>query len=651
MVYFVTAEQDKGTTLIVPSTSVTLDTSNISRGNNKGMCSQQCSEQYLSYCTGYKYPLEENLELSILCHNENLQGRDRQVTQYIDSANNGQWNNMTAVFQDLLAVISPSNETFPEQYFSPTTSILNVLNGHKMSPMCNASYTPLKELVCSWLYVSPCHPDFRVCPDSCNSLIDECFPSFSRGSESRTVVDFICHALTRNAEDNCYLPEDVYREEGLSRRKEKDKDALTITIISASVGSTVLLFVIVVVFALRHFLYSNGYVSSDISIKMNLIGAREIRDRAREIIRNKTDIFPQVGSSERSLADRSICSLNSTSFKKRSNNLSVYNKSSNKKPYDSQQSLDQFDNYSLNSSASTFYCQTNQSVSTIGEILPPEAITFEGILSSRWKSTEDEVIALVSWIDGIGNKRKGVIKCYTDKKRKLMEDELNVISHLNHDNVCEYFWRSMGNRPHIRGMSPQIQSLMSVRNNYFCTEYYNFGSLKDFLIANGHFLKDTAAQSFLKDIACGMTYLHELEVFHRDLKTANILVGNKPAGGIKSGSSYPFRLVISDFGHSQEKDRQDCFVRDGSGGTSQYTAPEVLLSDGSERIDLYKADVYSMALVLWEIISYICCKHNENTSTARLDVHVRQVILQLFYRILILYSFPVTKPTKFILRF
>ena len=57
----------------------------------------------------------------------------------------------------------------------------------------------------------------------------------------------------------------------------------------------------------------------------------------------------------------------------------------------------------------------------------------------------------------------------------------------------------------------------------------------------------------------------------------------------------------------------NCFLfpRDGSGGTSQYTAPEVLLSTGHDKINLYKADVYSMALVSWELLSYVCCKNNE----------------------------------------
>jgi len=111
-----------------------------------------------------------------------------------------------------------------------------------------------------------------------------------------------------------------------------------------------------------------------------------------------------------------------------------------------------------------------------------------------------------------------------------------------------------------------------------------------------------------------MTYLHDLEVFHRDLKTANILVGNKT----NKSSVYQLRLVISDFGLSQERHRQDCYIKDGSGGTSQYTAPEVLLSCGQHQIDLYKADVFAMSLVFWEILSYVGCENNEvqKSSTA-----------------------------------
>ena len=42
------------------------------------------------------------------------------------------------------------------------------------------------------------------------------------------------------------------------------------------------------------------------------------------------------------------------------------------------------------------------------------ALCVQGVLSSRWKSSEDEVIALVSWIDGIGNKKKGYLSVLSD---------------------------------------------------------------------------------------------------------------------------------------------------------------------------------------------------------------------------------------------
>lgn len=570
-------------------------------------CSQQCSEQDLSYCTGYSSPIDEYLELSISCNTRNLAGRDRHVTNYISKAIDGHWQETTVIFQQLLMRLSPESEMFPDLYFAPETALLSVLEGHKMSNTCSADYYPLKEMLCSWMYVSPCHDHFKICRESCTDLMKECFQSAMRDYQTRDVLEFVCGVLSQNNTD-CFMPKHVYREDYNSRR-DADKGGGYKTILSASAGAAVILVTVVFLLAaVRYYLRNQGFISDDV-MKFEMLDP--VCDRARKLL-GKTDLFPQLRAANPSLGDRHLA-LKKRAALRQEQHLLEHNSNTNTNvattAFRSETSLDQLDAHSMNSSASTFYCQTDNSVSTIGEVLPPETVYFEGVLSSRWKSSEDEVIALVSWIDGIGNKKKGVIKCYTDKRRKQMEDELNVISLLSHDNVCEYLWRSMGNRPHVRGMSPHLQSVMSVRNNYFCTEYYTFGSLKDFLNSKGHFLKDTVAQSFFRDIVSGMSYLHDLEVFHRDLKTANILVGSrfntKPGG-------CPFRLVVSDFGHSQEKHRQDCFVRDGSGGTSQYTAPEVLLSTGSDKINLYKADVYSMALVSWELLSYVCCKSNEH---------------------------------------
>ena len=52
---------------------------------------------------------------------------------------------------------------FPDLYFAPETALLSVLEGHKMFNTCSADYYPLKEMLCSWMYVSPCHDHFKIC--------------------------------------------------------------------------------------------------------------------------------------------------------------------------------------------------------------------------------------------------------------------------------------------------------------------------------------------------------------------------------------------------------------------------------------------------------------------------------------------------------
>ena len=86
-------------------------------------------------------------------------------------------------------------------------------------------------------------------------------------------------------------------------------------------------------------------------------------------------------------------------------------------------------------------------------------------------------------------------------------------------------------------------------------------------------------------IASGMEYLHKNRIIHRDLKTLNILLdGNGNA-------------CIADFGLSSTF--KDDNSMNETVGTPHYTAPEVLIHThyGS------KVDVYSYAIVLWEMLT------------------------------------------------
>eukprot|EP00116_Pleurobrachia_bachei_P012012 sb/3472274/ len=128
---------------------------------------------------GFGYPMIEE-GMTISCNTKDQQSRDRNFRSYIDSAIAGRWTNLTVVFQELLTRVSPSKESFPLEYFGPDAALLSVLEGHRMSNSCNVEYLPLKELVCSWMYVSPCDPEFKICQVTCSCV---CF-SYSAGYKS-----------------------------------------------------------------------------------------------------------------------------------------------------------------------------------------------------------------------------------------------------------------------------------------------------------------------------------------------------------------------------------------------------------------------------------------------------------------------------------
>eukprot|EP01090_Pellita_catalonica_P018148 TRINITY_DN5740_c0_g1_i1.p1 TRINITY_DN5740_c0_g1~~TRINITY_DN5740_c0_g1_i1.p1 ORF type:complete len:304 (-),score=36.06 TRINITY_DN5740_c0_g1_i1:36-947(-) len=136
-------------------------------------------------------------------------------------------------------------------------------------------------------------------------------------------------------------------------------------------------------------------------------------------------------------------------------------------------------------------------------------------------------------------------------------------------------------------------------DHYFVvTEYFERGSLFKVLYGGGREEKIddsntvpqvgplfTMAQSckMARDCAIGMEVIHSINVCHRDLKSDNLLV--------RDDSS----LCIADFGISRlvGKDMTRAM------GTPRYMAPEVM--SGAEYGT--KADVYSFAIIWWELIT------------------------------------------------
>ena len=92
-------------------------------------------------------------------------------------------------------------------------------------------------------------------------------------------------------------------------------------------------------------------------------------------------------------------------------------------------------------------------------------------------------------------------------------------------------------------------------------------------------------------IACGLAYLHSMNVFHRDLKPKNVLC-------CRDG-----RLVLCDFGLAKVKRAAEAGAAATVGlvGTVAYMAPEVFEND--PRRDYAKVDVFAFAVVLYELVT------------------------------------------------
>ncbi|VAH39280.1 unnamed protein product [Triticum turgidum subsp. durum] len=155
-----------------------------------------------------------------------------------------------------------------------------------------------------------------------------------------------------------------------------------------------------------------------------------------------------------------------------------------------------------------------------------------------------------------------------DNSKVEFLQEIMILRSVNHENVVRFYGACTKQRKYL-----------------IVTEYMAGGNLYDFL----HKHNKTLELSFILRIAIGiskgMDYLHQNNIIHRDLKSANLLIGDGQV------------VKIADFGVSRQRSQEGDMTAET--GTYRWMAPEVINHKPYD----HKADVFSFAIVLWELVT------------------------------------------------
>ncbi|KAK8956644.1 Serine/threonine-protein kinase HT1 [Platanthera zijinensis] len=146
--------------------------------------------------------------------------------------------------------------------------------------------------------------------------------------------------------------------------------------------------------------------------------------------------------------------------------------------------------------------------------------------------------------------------------------EVYIMRKISHENVIQFI-----------GACTKPPSLFIV------TEFLSGGSVYDYLHKKEGFFRLPSLLRVAIDVSKGMNYLHQNNIIHRDVKTANLLMDKNEV------------VKVADFGVARVKTQSG--VMTAETGTYRWMAPEVIEHKPYD----HKADVFSFGIMMWELLT------------------------------------------------
>ncbi|KAF7809614.1 serine/threonine-protein kinase STY17 isoform X1 [Senna tora] len=146
--------------------------------------------------------------------------------------------------------------------------------------------------------------------------------------------------------------------------------------------------------------------------------------------------------------------------------------------------------------------------------------------------------------------------------------EVYIMRKIRHKNVVQFI-----------GACTQPPNLCIV------TEFMSRGSIHDFLHKQRGVFKLPSLLKVAIDVSKGMNYLHQSNIIHRDLKSANLLMDENEV------------VKVADFGVARVQAQSGAMTSET--GTYRWMAPEIIEHKPYDQ----KADVFSFGIVLWELLT------------------------------------------------